>query len=63
MSHMIADTLKELHIMAATLGLKRSWFQDTSTPHYDICQAKKQEAISMGVIEVSPRELIHLARK
>ena len=35
--HMVADTLEELHTMAATIGLSRGWFQDKKRlPHYDL---------------------------
>ena len=35
--HMIADSPKELHAMAARIGLRRTWFQaKASVPHYDI---------------------------
>jgi hypothetical protein len=38
MSHMLADTLPELHAMADIVGLKRAWFQgNASTAHYDLC--------------------------
>ena len=42
MSHMLADTLEELHDMADPIGIARKWFQPTSTPHYDICQEKRR---------------------
>jgi len=50
MCHMTADTLEELHAMAAKLGLSK-WFQaKSSTPHYDLCAAKRREAIKLGAI-------------
>ena len=63
LSHMMADTLDELHTMADHLELKRSWFQPQSRPHYDICQAKKQIAIRLGAIEVSTKELVNISRR
>lgn len=63
MSHMMADTLDELHAMAANLGLKRSWFQALNRPHYDLCQAKKRQAIRLGAVEVSTRELVRIVRR
>lgn len=54
MSHMIADSLDELHAMTAAIGLKRSWFQRpgprVSFPHYDVSQAKRADAIERGAI-------------
>jgi len=59
MSHMIADTVEELHEMADNIGIKRKWFQgQASFPHYDICQSKKKEAVDcFGAIPVTQREL------
>lgn len=61
MSHMIADTIEELHSMADKIGVKRKFFQNISHhPHYDICQSKKHLAISLGAIEVNKREFIDI---
>lgn len=36
-SHLMADTIEELHEFAECLGLKREWFQDhPKHPHYDV---------------------------
>ena len=58
--HMATDTsLEELHQMAARLGLRRAWFQDTPThPHYDLTPAKRAQALRLGAQAVSTRELI-----
>jgi|SRR5215217_52807 len=67
-SHMIADTKEELHQMAASIGLKREWFQDkhahlppdrypTNTWHYDVTQSKRKLAIQAGAVEVEWDEL------
>jgi hypothetical protein len=63
MSHMIADTVEELHAMAVMVGLKRSWFQVHSSPHYDLCQEKRALAIRLGAFEVDRRQLVDLIRK
>lgn len=40
--HMWADTLEELHAMAARIGMRRAWFQDKpSFPHYDLVPTRK----------------------
>ncbi len=50
--HMYADTLNELHTMAAKIGLKRSWFQTQSiVMHYDLVPSKRAHAIKLGAIE------------
>ena len=63
MSHMAADKEMELHVMAIEIGLKREWFQGGHRPHYDLCQSKKCEAIKLGAIEVSPKELVKIIRR
>jgi len=56
MCHMMSDTsLKELHDFAQQLGLKRSWFQNGSAPHYDLSKTKRREAIALGATELSIR--------
>lgn len=65
MSHMVADTLEELHAMAQRLGLKRSWFQVSRNgmPHYDICQTKRAQAITFGAEVIDRRKMAELVRK
>jgi hypothetical protein len=53
-AHLMADTLAELHTMAAALGLPRRAFQDkTSGAHYDVTAALREEAIALGAISIS----------
>jgi hypothetical protein len=65
--HMQADTLEELHAMAAQLGLRRLWFQSKpSRPwhdHYDLTQSKREQAIRLGVVPISWREAATRNRK
>lgn len=63
MSHLASPNLEALHDLSQAIGIKRKWFQDKTRqdktyPHYDICKAKKKEAIRLGVIEIDDRELI-----
>jgi hypothetical protein len=60
--HMLADTIGELHEMADRLGLKRSWFQSGSTPHYDLSRSKRKEAIEKGAIEITRRQIVEIIR-
>lgn len=62
MSHMLADSIEELHAMADRVGLKREWFQSHSTPHYDLCQTKRALAIKFGATVISRREVVKLIR-
>jgi len=58
--HMTADTIDELHQMAARLGLKRSWFQAHKTNpalhHYDLTASKRALAVRYGAKELTFRE-------
>ncbi len=63
MSHMLADTLDELHGMADLLGIPRSRFQPRSTPHYDVCQDTRAQAIVLGARVINRRETAELIRR
>ncbi|GBG14470.1 uncharacterized protein NMK_2069 [Novimethylophilus kurashikiensis] len=59
MCHMIADTDEELHAMAATIGMRREWWQSpekTSGSHYDISLSKRSLAIAAGAIPITLRQ-------
>ncbi len=57
-SHLVADTVDELHAFAEELGLKRVWFQSTGTiPHYDLTVYKRREAVRQGAKEITMREM------
>ena len=43
--HMAADTVEELHKFARRLGLRRSWFQSGSLPHYDLTIGMRVKAV------------------
>jgi hypothetical protein len=61
---MLADNERELHEMADKIGINRKWYQDkASTPHYDICKAKRVLAINSGAIEVNRKELVSILRR
>lgn len=63
MSHMLADTEDELHAMAGAIGLKREWFQNHGTPHYDLCQSKRQLALAAGAVEIDRRQTVVIIRR
>ncbi len=53
-AHLLADTLDELHAMAARLGIPRRAFQNkASGAHYDVPAALREEAIRLGVVPIS----------
>jgi len=54
-SHLTADTKAELHRFAASLGLRRDWFQDDDLPgslpggwHYDVTDSVRRRALALG---------------
>lgn len=53
-----------LHDFAAKLGLKRSWYQTSSRlPHYDLNASKRRQAVEMGAVECTPREMVAVMRE
>jgi hypothetical protein len=51
------DDVAELHEFAASIGLKKSWFQAKGWPrdHYDVTESKRLEAIAAGAEAVTWR--------
>ena len=53
-AHLMADTLDELHAMAADLGIPRRAFQDKpSGAHYDVTPALREQALALGATAIS----------
>lgn len=62
-SHLLADSIDELHEFAGRLGLRRSWFQGSSRfPHYDLTANKRLQAIRLGAQAVDVRTAVMRAR-
>lgn len=61
--HLVADSVKELHEFARRLGLRHSWFQSRSLPHYDLTIGMRFKAIKLGAIEVDRNEFSLITRK
>ena len=61
-AHLMADTLDELHAMAARLDIPRRAFQNkTSGAHYDVNAELRERAIALGALPISrhrERELV-----
>jgi hypothetical protein len=60
-SHLVTDSpdLSELHAFAASIGLRRSWFQedrqgprDPGHPHYDVTDSKRALALAAGAVPI-----------
>lgn len=60
--YLVADAVRELHIFARGIGLKRSWFQDKRLPHYDLTASKRRLAIRQGAVKIDNRELVQKMR-
>ena len=59
------DDVEGLHVLAARIGLKRSWFQNKKGrdfPHYDLTENKRREAVKNGAIEITRRQFSEMRR-
>lgn len=64
-SHMIADSVEELHIFAQGIGIKKCWYQNKrgkNQPHYDVRENKCSNAINQGAIKVTRKELFNIMK-
>jgi hypothetical protein len=66
--HLVADLPEELAEFAARMGLRRAWLQTKAgrpwKDHYDLPGWARVEAIRLGALELSMREMgAHLARR
>jgi len=61
--HLIADSLDELHAMAVAIGMKRSWYQPTSSPHYDLTEPRRAHAVELGAVELDRRTFVGKLRE
>jgi hypothetical protein len=57
--HLVADTREELHVFAAQLGLRRSWFHGYRW-HYDITPPKRARAVKLGAAEIDHHGVVDL---
>lgn len=60
MSHMIADTEAELHLMAYRIGMKREWYQGD---HYDVPLSRRDDAIALGAVAFTYRQCGMMRRR
>jgi hypothetical protein len=58
--HIATDgDIEHLHAFARRLALKPEWFQDKPRyPHYDLTPRKREQAIELGAVPVTSRELL-----
>lgn len=59
MSHMVADTTKELCDMAQSIGVNPKWIQDAGTnrEHFDVSMGCREKAIENGAVSIGFRTL------
>jgi Protein of unknown function (DUF4031) len=60
MSHMVADTLEELHAMADAIGVPRKWVQKAELGQgwvHDIAMSARAKAVAAGAVGITVREL------
>jgi len=63
MSHMVADSLLELHSMAARLHISKIYFQNIKNKqHYDVCKTKKLQALKYGALLVNDRIIVQICK-
>ena len=62
-AHLTADTVEELVAFGGQLGLKKSWLQNTWTPHYDVTPGMRRKAIRLGAVPVGHATLEEISRK
>lgn len=57
--HLFTDgPVDELHAFAERIGMKRSWFQDKSVPHYDLTPSRRRTAVACGAVECTRHEAV-----
>jgi len=66
-SHLVADDADELHAMAARLGIPRRGYQrhrrSPALNHYDLPERLRLQAIELGAVAITWRELGRLTRE
>jgi Protein of unknown function (DUF4031) len=64
LSHVVADSLPELHAFMERLPCPRKKFHNKpGKPHYDLAGDCVEEAIAHGAVLVSTREIVRVLRR
>jgi len=57
-AHLLGTDLEELHGLAASIGLRRAWFQDRRRfPHYDVDTEYRLRALAAGAVAITDRRI------
>ena len=66
-SHLLGDDPAELHALAARLGIPRRGYQlhrrSPALNHYDVPEDLRRQAIALGAVPVTWREMARLTRE
>jgi hypothetical protein len=66
-SHLLADDADELHAMASALGIPRRGYQlhrrSAALNHYDLPESLRSQAIALGAVPVTWRQMARLTRE
>jgi hypothetical protein len=66
-SHLLADDPDELHDMAARLGIPQRGYQrhrrSSALNHYDLPESLRLQAIELGAVAITWRQLARLTRE
>ena len=65
MSHMTADSTKELLDMAQKIGLNTKWVQKSGTKyeHFDVSMSMRSKAIESGAVEITMKESVGIVNR
>ncbi|HEX3793544.1 MAG TPA: DUF4031 domain-containing protein [Acidimicrobiales bacterium] len=66
-SHLLADSEEELHALAEQLGIPRRGYQrhrrSPALNHYDLPERYREQAIELGAVPVTWRQMARLTRE
>ncbi len=61
--HLFSNNRHELHDLAFKLDLQSRWFQNKPHfPHYDLTKGKRYQALMLGVVEVTDKQVMCFRR-
>lgn len=58
--HLMADADEELEAFACELKLRHDWRHGD---HYDLTRHKRTQAVKLGAVEVTAREMVRIRRR